>query len=293
MMTANSDQQEEFESFYQGHTGHAVILLPGLCGSELEMGAIPRLIKQSGHTVAIPRIPGYSANTGMTDYSEWIESVDVLAQNLLKSHSSISMVGLSMGATLCLAVAEQNQSIQSLVLLAPVLLFDGWAIPWYHPFLSIVYKLGFRNWHYKEGPPYGVKNHELRRRIEKAVKANKVSELGAAHLPARHLNQSLRLVSSAKKNLSEVVSDLLIIHSINDETASPKNPDMIVNLASSETKKTIWLSNSYHMITVDNEREIVANETSSFINQILEKFESKKNHITENSGLVIKDRNRD
>ena len=154
MMTANPDQQEEFESFHQGDTGHAVILLPGLCGSELEMGAIPRLIKQSGHTVAIPRIRGYSANTGMTDFSEWIESVDVLVQNLLKSHSSISMVGLSMGATLCLAVAEQNQSIQGLVLLAPVLIFDGWAVPWYHPLLSIIYKLGFRNWHYKEGPPY-------------------------------------------------------------------------------------------------------------------------------------------
>jgi len=257
------------------------------------MGAIPRLLKQSGHTVAIPRIPGYSAHTGITNYSEWIESVDVVAQNLLKSHSSISMVGLSMGATLCLAVAQQNQSIQSLVLLSPVLAFDGWAVPWYYPLLSIVYKLGIRNWHYKEGPPYGVKNHELRRRIEKAVKANEVSELGAAHLPAKHLYQSLRLVSFTKKNLSQVVSDLLIIHSINDETASPKNPDLITKHASSDTKKTIWLSNCYHIITIDNEREIAVNETNHFINQMLEKFESKKNHITENIGLVIKDRNRD
>jgi len=293
MMTENSGQQEEFEAFYQGHTGHAVILLPGLCGSELEMGAIPRLLKQSGHTVAIPRIPGYSAHTGITNYSEWIESVDVVAQNLLRSHSSISMVGLSMGATLCLAVAQQNQSIQSLVLLSPVLAFDGWAVPWYYPLLSIVYKLGIRNWHYKEGPPYGVKNHELRRRIEKAVKANEVSELGAAHLPAKHLYQSLRLVSFTKKNLSQVVSDLLIIHSINDETASPKNPDLITKHASSDTKKTIWLSNCYHIITIDNEREIAVNETNHFINQMLEKFTSKKNHITENIGLVIKDRNRD
>ncbi len=292
-MTANSDQQEEFESFYQGNTGHAVIMLPGLCGSELEMGAIPRLIKQSGHTVAIPHIPGYSAHTKITDYSEWIESVDILAQNLLRSHTSISMVGLSMGATLCLAVAEQNQSIQSLVLLAPVLSFDGWATPWYHPLLSIMYKLGIRNWHYKESAPYGVKNQELRRRIERAVKENKVSELGAAHLPARHLCQSLRLVSAAKKNLSQVVSDLLIIHSINDETASPKNPDMIIKNASSETKRIIWLSNCYHMITVDNEREIVVNETNQFINQTLEKYNLEKNHRTENIGLVIKERMRD
>ena len=47
------------------------------------------------------------------------------------------------------------------------------------------------------------------------------------------------------------------------------------------------------MITVDNEREIVVNETSNFINQVFENFELKKNNITENIGLVIKDRNRD
>jgi carboxylesterase len=293
MMTVNLEQQEQFEAFYQGHTGHAVILLPGLCGSELELGAIPRLIKQSGHSVIIPRIPGYSAHTGITSYSAWIETIDVLAQSTLKSHSSVSLVGLSMGATLCLAVAQQNQSIQSLVLLSPVLTFDGWAIPWYHPLLSILYKLGIRNWVYREGPPYGVKNHELSRRIENAVKANKVSELGAAHLPAKHLYQSLRLVSAAKRNLSEVVSDFLIIHSINDETASPKNPDLILQEASSETKKIIWLSDCYHIITVDNEREIVVNETNNFINQILDKVQSQSAHITDNIGLVIKERNRD
>ena len=293
MMTVNLEQQEHFEAFYQGHTGHAVILLPGLCGSELELGAIPRLIKQSGHSVIIPRILGYSAHTGITRYSSWIETIDVLVQSMLKSHSSVSLVGLSMGATLCLAVAQQNQSIQSLVLLSPVLAFDGWAIPWYHPLLSIVYKLGIRNWVYREGPPYGVKNHELRRRIENAVKANKVSELGAAHLPAKHLYQSLRLVSTAKRNLFDVVSDFLIIHSINDETASPKNPDMILQQASSETKRIIWLSDCYHIITVDNEREIVVNETNNFINQILDKVQSQSVHNTDNIGLVIKDRNRD
>ncbi len=293
MTTLESEPQERYESFYQGSTGHAVILLPGLCGSELEMGAIPRLIKQSGHTIAIPLIPGYSAHSRVADYSEWIESVDVLALNLLKTHSSISLVGLSMGATLALAVAQRNQSIQSLVLLAPVLAFDGWAVPWYHPLLSVAYKIGFRNWYYKESAPYGVKNLELRRRIERAVKENKVSELGAAHLPAKHLYQSLRLVDETKKNLSAVVSDLLIIHSIDDETASPKNPDMILENASSETKRIIWLSNCYHMITVDNEREIVVNETNNFINQILDKFLSQKSHVIENIGLVIKNRNRD
>ena len=290
MITETSIEKEQFETFYQGNSGHAVILLPGLCGSEMEMGAIPRLVKQYDHTLIIPRIPGYSAHTGISEYSSWIDCIDELIESILQAHQTVSLVGLSMGATLGLSIAERNQNIQSLILLAPVLAFDGWAIPWYHPLLSLAYKLGFKNWHYKESAPYGVKNIELRRRIEQAVKTNTVSELGAAHLPAKHLYQSLQLVAYAKKYLSLVRSDLLVIHSIDDETASPKNPDFILQKASSEMRRVIWLGNCYHMITVDNEREIVANEAMNFINQSLEKSKLIDKLASEAHGLVIKDR---
>jgi carboxylesterase len=48
-MTVSKNKPDRYETFYQGNSGHAVLLLPGLCGSELEMGAIPRLLRQSGH----------------------------------------------------------------------------------------------------------------------------------------------------------------------------------------------------------------------------------------------------
>ncbi|SNX28582.1 carboxylesterase [Polynucleobacter meluiroseus] len=281
-----------FEAFYQGSSNHAVIMLPGLCGSELEMGVVPRLLRQSQHTLAIPRIPGYSAHTGLTGFASWVDYVDHLVVDLLKTHLSVSLVGLSMGATLALAVAEQNEQIESVVLLSTVLAFDGWAMSWYHPLLSVAYSLGFRNWHYMEKEPFGVKNPDLRRRIQRSVEANKVSELGAAHLPARHLYESAGLAKHVIKNLKNIHANLLIIHSIDDETASPKNVDIILELAKSEIKKVIWLGNCYHMITVDNEREIVANETSNFINQMHEQSLLLEKMMLKNPELVIKLRER-
>jgi len=289
-MKALIDHTDRYETFYQGNSGHAVILLPGLCGSELEMGAIPRLLRQSNHTYAIPRIPGYSAHTGITKYPDWIETVDEFIGELEKTHHSISLVGLSMGATLALAVAARNNTVKCLSLLSPVLFFDGWSVPWYYPLLSLIYRLGFRNWHYKESEPFGVKNKELRRHIQKAVMANSVSELGAAHLPARHLFESLQLISATKKNLGDVTSDTLIIHAIDDETASPKNADLIQEDISSETCRVIWLGNSYHMITVDNEREIVANEVSNFIAQSIQKTALIERLNAETPNLIIKNR---
>jgi carboxylesterase len=197
-----------------------------------------------------------------------------------------------MGATLALAVASRNPSIRSLCILSPVLFFDGWSVPWYYPFLSLIYRLGIRNWHYKESEPFGVKNKDLRRHIKKAVMENSVSELGAAHLPAKHLFQSLQLISATKKDLGDIVSDTLIIHAIDDETASPKNPDFIIDMINSETCRVIWLGNSYHMITVDNEREIVANEVNKFIAQGIKKKELLENLSSNTPNLLIKNRAR-
>ena len=291
-MISIAEQPDRYETFYQGNTGHAVVLLPGLCGSELEMGAIPRLLKQSNHTYTIPRIKGYSAHTGLTGYQEWIDSVDQYVTDLSQTHTSISIAGLSMGATLALAVAEQNSKVHSLVILSPVFLFDGWSVPWYYPFLALLYKFGIRNWHFKEREPFGVKNVELRRHIRKAVMANTVSELGAAHLPAVHLYQSLGLVKATKKDLNSITADTLIIHAIDDETASPKNPEIIMDRISSETCRMIWLGNSYHMITVDNEREVVANEVNNFINETIEKEKIVDRLSIDTPTLVIKNRNR-
>jgi len=55
-------------------------------------------------------------------------------------------------------------------------------------------------------------------------------------------------------------------------------------------RRVIWLGNCYNMITVDNEREIVANETMNFINQSLEKSKLIYKLASEAHGLVIKDR---
>ncbi|MBT8535156.1 alpha/beta fold hydrolase [Polynucleobacter paneuropaeus] len=291
-MTSIAEQTDRYETFYQGNSGHAVVLLPGLCGSELEMGVIPRLLKQSNHTYTVPKINGYSAHTGLSNYQEWIHSVDQFITDLAQSHNSVSVVGLSMGATLALAVAARNSKAHSVVALSPVFIFDGWAIPWYHPFLALVFALGIRNWHYKEREPFGVKNLELRRHIRKAVMANSVSELGAAHLPAVHLYQSLELIKATKKELSSITADALIIHAIDDETASPNNPEIILRGISSETCRMIWLGNSYHMITVDNEREVVANEVNNFINQALEKEKIVDRLAVDTPNLVIKNRSR-
>jgi carboxylesterase len=258
-----------FELYHQGDTGHAIVLLPGLCGSKMELGLIPALLIAANHTVAIPIIEGYSSHAGFTEFSHWLECVNMVCNDLRSNHQSISIVGMSLGATLALGTEARFKNIDNLVCLSSTLKLDGWSIPWYHSLLKLAYQIGFRRWVYHETEPFGVKDLRLRHIIAKAVSMNHVSSLGAAQLPARHIYQSLELMTWTRKHLSEVTSNLLVIHSTDDDTASIKNAHEVLNNVQSSIKESLWVQNSYHMISVDNEKQEVANKVKSFLDTVL------------------------
>jgi carboxylesterase len=261
--------KEQCELFNQGNNGHAVVLLPGLCGSKLELGLIPNQLTQNGYTIAIPSVPGYSAHAGFAPFELWIDSVHRFCSEFRTTHNSLSIVGMSLGSTLALATSAKYQEVDNLVCLSTTLQLDGWAIPWYDHLLKLAYQIGFRNWIYQEVEPYGVKDARLREVIKRAVRMNHVSALGAAQLPADHLYQCLKLMDWTKKHLTSVKSNLFIMHSTEDDTASLKNAQEVLSKISSDIKQSSWVTNSYHMISVDYDKERVAKETLEFLNTML------------------------
>ena len=251
------------------HKEHAVILLHGLCGSQLELGSIPKQLKKIGCTVIPMVIDNYSASLTNArvspNWEDWCAAVESKVARLREEFKTVSICGLSMGATLALAVASRSNELLSVVLLSPVLQYDGWSVPWYQKLLRVVYDVGIRNWSYKESEPYGIKNFDMRRRVASALEKDGVAAVGAASIPARHLRAAQRMMAYVRDSLPLVRTNILIIHSIDDETASPKNAEIVLQGIASEVRKVIWLGDCYHIITVDNEREIVTNETVMFI----------------------------
>ena len=277
--------------FTLGRTRQAVIFLPGLCGSSLEMGSIPKLIQELGHSVCFPKIEGYYAQTGVSNYQEWIDSVDRIVELLKADHQDIAIVGLSMGATLAITYASiYPDKCRSIVALAPVFAYDGWNVPWYSPLLFLMVKLGLRSWSIKESHPFGLKNPEIRRRVEKKVLAQEVTEIGSSSLSAEHLYQGLQLIAHGKAHLEDFTAGILIIGAIDDDVVSPHTVTLIESRIKSFIKKVIWLGNSYHIITLDNEREIVTNESAEFIQLSFDSKNSYINYSDEARTLVIRDR---
>ncbi|CAG9275021.1 Carboxylesterase [Paraburkholderia unamae] len=254
--------------FFCEGDGHAVLMLHGLSSSPLELRYLARYLQSEGFTVCAPLIEGYSAGAGQLPMEQWVEHAVREYDALAARYARVSICGLSIGGALALRVIRERPGAQSLVLLSLTLAYDGWAIPWYRFLLDWAYFTPLRHrYRYREAEPFGVRNEALRKKIARAMQRNDFSEVGPSTIALPALHQALRLARAARKDVAAIENDTLVIHAIDDETSSPRNPRYVIDRIGANFLRTLWLDDSYHMITSDNEREIVARETALFLRE--------------------------
>lgn len=244
---------------------HCVLMLHGLGASPLELSRLANDLNTAGFTVFAPNIPNYSYGTECGDWQDWVQHAEQYLWDLRPRYTTVSVVGLSMGATLSIALA-QRESITSMVLLSTALAYDGWAIPWYSFLLNFANWLPFASrYRYAEAEPFGIKNPEMRAMVKRALQKDHISESGADYLPFKYVSEGRALIKEARENIASIDCPTLFIHAADDETVHMRNAEWAFERISSATKEFIYLGDSYHMITVDNERETVNQETVRFL----------------------------
>ena len=254
---------------------HAVLALHGLLGNPLEMQYLGKRLQKAGYTVVIPLIPGYGYATGAgqsyrtAHYLRWYEEVERHFDALKASHASVSVAGLCIGAVLALRLAmERGDEVAALSLLSTTLAYDGWSLPWYRFLLPLAYYTPARYLYaYHERHPYGLKNANLQRWIANEMKVSGSSAAGASRLSAEGIFQAHRLIREVRRGLSRVRSPALIIHAEEDDVASTRSADLVESQISSASRRKLILHDSYHIITLDNEKQIVADEAIAFLDQ--------------------------
>jgi len=164
---------------------------------------------------------------------------------------------------------DRGDEIAALSLLATTLFYDGWSLPKYSFLLPLAYYTPVRYlYKYRERYPFGLKNKNLRTWIEREMKVKSSSAAGASHLSAEGIFQAHRLIREVKKNLKRVTAPALIMHAEEDDVASTRSADLVEAGIGSECKKKVILNDSYHIITLDNEKEKVAAETIKFFQHL-------------------------
>ncbi|MDP9893653.1 carboxylesterase [Variovorax boronicumulans] len=254
----------------------AVVLLHGLCSTPDELLTVQSALRARGYAAHPLSIDGYSfdANAPMqhaAPYERWLDAIQAQVKTLRKQHDRVMLVGISAGSSLALGAAIRcGRDVDALVLMSTTLRFDGWAIPRTQFLLPLAFytPLG-RLWQYRERPPYGVKNERVRAWIERELRHRKISRAGCSVLGVDHLREHDRLIRHVRSNLNAVQCDnVLALHAQQDEVASVANLGILARGLRCRAFRTVVVANSYHMITIDNDRQQVVRETVSFADAV-------------------------
>ena len=255
---------------------HAVLLIHGLQGVPTEMQSLAKSLNKAGYSVRVPHFKGYGYMEGdtarsVTNWQDWHRQVLNELRDMQQHYKTVALGGLCIGAVLALSVAaETGGEVSGLSLLATTLYYDGWSIPWYRFMLPVGYYTPFRYiYAYKEREPFGLKNEQLRRWVAREMSHKTSSIAGASNLTLPAIHEAELLIKSVKRRLPQVTAPALIIHAVEDDVSTPRSADYVANHVGSDKIRKILLHNSYHMITLDNERDVVCGETIKFFNDLV------------------------
>ncbi|MHB8447705.1 MAG: alpha/beta hydrolase [Rudaea sp.] len=254
---------------------NGVLLIHGLTGTPTEMRFVAKGLNRNGFTVYGMQLAGHcgdEADLLATGRQDWYRSVVAAAEKLRGEVDHLFVAGLSMGALLALKLAaDRPDMVDGLGLYGTTFVYDGWTIPWIGKLsfmLPLVVSLGFgRHQKFHECFPYGIKDERIRQRIAGSMLSGDSAAAGLPGNPWPSLAEFYRLSWRVRRLLSSVRTPCLVVHAKDDDVASLRNVRSVVRGVSGPVE-TVLLENSYHMITVDQERDLVIERTTRFFNAV-------------------------
>lgn len=222
------------------------LLLHTYTGSPYELHLLGELLHQQGHTIHIPLLPGHGtspANLKKIKWYQWFEAAKNELFQLRKQCDRVFVIGMSMGGTLALHLAAHYE-VNGVVALAPGLFLRN-RFAGLSGLLSPLV-------------PYS------RKRTGPDIKAD-VQTNSYDRIPLKSTSELLKFFRHLKSDLPDVYSPTLIIYARNDHVVHPRSAKYIFRNISSADKKIMELKESYHIITLDLEKDIVFKEVLRFI----------------------------
>lgn len=251
----------------------AVFLIHGLGGTQYDLGSMHKRLKNAGFVTHSLTLPGHGTTpedlVGVSA-EDWLEAVRVKYREVLAQHDEVHVMGMCMGALLAIETVKRERHTKGkLIALAPPIYLDGWATPWYAFARRALYHLPTVPARMKivEEDPFGIKNEQLRAIVK--AKFARGENFHYGWVPLACVQQVDRLRGFVMQDLSKIEAQTLLIHAREDELTSLRSADYLIEKINGRHRagkaRMVVLEDSYHMICVDNDKEIVARNVLEFI----------------------------
>jgi len=228
-----------------------VLVLHGFTGNPQSMRPLAEAIANAGYTVELPRLPGHGTTVEdmmTTGWADWSGAADAAYRELASRCDRVAVVGLSMGGGLTAFVAEEHPDVTALV------------------FINALVK-----------PPVqemrdGLKGlldagMETMESIGSDIKKDGSQEASYNATPLACAASLFDGIEKVWERLDTISAPTLILSSREDHVVSSDNSEDLARIVTGSVEH-IWLEDSYHVATLDNDASLVEAHTVRFLDSI-------------------------
>lgn len=226
-----------------------VLVCHGFTGSPRSVQELALRLVDAGYTVAMPLLTGHGRTPEEMEkalWTDWTTDADRAFRWLQERTDRIIATGLSMGGTLALHLAERHPEVAGVVTINALIR---------HPLERLMRIFG------RLGLPRWVKA------VGNDIKLAGMDEMAYDRVPFRAALQLALLLATVRGDLPLVRCPTLIFSSVVDHTVPPDNQREIYEAILSTDKTLFELEDSYHVATMDNDKELVFTKTLEFVAQ--------------------------
>ena len=215
-------------------------------GTPQSVRYIGKRLTEYGYSVLAPRLKGHGTHyfdLEKCQYKDWFESLERGYQELKQHCTHIFVLGQSMGGTLAFWLAQKYRDIKGIISINAAL-----TLPAYEH----------------------LRGKTIPRFLDEGnsdIKEKGIYEITYSKTPIHAIHELQALMNLTPAILPKIQCPVLGFKSIVDHVVPPENTDTILKTIGSDVKKRIILKNSYHVASMDHDKEQIVKGCHRFVQQ--------------------------
>ncbi|HET8990460.1 MAG TPA: alpha/beta fold hydrolase [Acidimicrobiales bacterium] len=238
------------EPFSHAGAPAGVLVLHGFTGNPTSMRPLAEAAAAAGYSVELPRLPGHGTSVEdmvTTRFEDWLGEAEAAYDRLVSRGGRVAVVGLSMGGTLAVRLAETRE-VAGAALINPLVKAQPETLEGIGQLLEA-----------------GLTTVEA---IGSDIKREGTRELSYDATPLAGAQSLFRALGEVEADLVRVTCPVLLVSSREDHVVPPENGDLVAARVSGPLER-VWLEDSYHVATLDNDRDLVEASVTAFLARVL------------------------
>jgi len=252
LATPSTPAPPDIQPFFLRGGPIGCLLIHGFTATPWEMRYLGEYLHAAGLSVSGVRLAGHATSVddlARSTRHDWLASARAGLTMLHRHAARPVVIGQSMGALLALRLAaEHPDEVAGVGLLATALELADRRLRWLAPLLPLL----------ERRRPYLEKGES-----DIADPAARAASPSYRRVPVRAVREVLALQREVRPRLPQVRQPTLIVHSRQDHTCPLSNVTILQRRLGGPTQ-TLMLDDSYHVVSVDVEKERVATAVRDF-----------------------------